>query len=299
MSEDMPAKLRAELAEIGDDTIERLIGDFEAAAHRDDDGNEFWFARDLQKLLEYEKWENFERVIKAAMSACSQSGHEVARHWLPDVRKSISGKGRQSEIADFRMSRYASYLVAQNGDSRKQPIAFAQTYFAIQTRRQEVQDRQGKDFSDLSEEQKRISLRDEMKEHNKALVSAAKDAGVETDKDYAIFQSHGYQGLYGGLNVSGIRQAKGLTKSAKILDHMGSTELAANLFRATQTEEKLRRENIQGKKAANETHLEVGRKVRNTIKDIGGTMPEKLPAAEDIRKVEKKLSEQLKRPKDV
>lgn len=297
MSEDMSGRLRAKLAEIGEDTIEKLIADFEAAGQVDDDGNEFWFARDLQKLLGYAKWEHFVSVVDKAKEACFRSGHRVEDHF-PGVGKMVPlGSGAKREIEDIALSRYASYLVAQNGDSRKQPIAFAQTYFAIQTRRQEIREQESS-FAPLPEDEKRLFLRDEIKKHNKALASAAKDAGVETDKDFAIFQSHGYRGLYGGLNVSGIRERKGLGKSAKILDHMGSTELAANLFRATQTEEKLRRDRIEGRAAANRTHHDIGRKVRQTIREIGGTMPEDLPAAEDIAKVEKRKLKQVKGPED-
>ena len=199
------------------------------------------------------------------------------------------GKGAEREIEDIILSRYASYLVAQNGDPRKQEVAFAQTYFAIQTRRQEMRDQETEDYVPLSEDERRCLLRDEVKEHNKNLASAAKNAGVREGLDFAIFQTHGYKGLYGGLDVPGIRRRKGLKRHQQILDHMGSTELAANLFRATQTEEKLRKENIRGKELANRTHYEVGAKVRQTIREIGGDMPETLPPAEDIKKVERRL----------
>ncbi len=299
MPEDMPSKLRAELTEIAEDTIERLIADFEAAGQVDDAGNEFWFARDLQQLLGYGKWEHFSSVVEKAKASCIQSGHPVEDHF-PGVGKMVAiGSGATREIEDIALSRYASYLVAQNGDSRKQPVAFAQTYFAIQTRRQEVREQEDSDnFTPLPEDEKRLLLREEIKAHNKALASAAKDAGVVSPVEFAVFQTHGYKGLYGGLDVNGIRSQKGLKKTAKILDHMGSTELAANLFRATQTEEKLKRENVKGKSAANKTHHEVGRKVRQTIAEIGGTMPEDLPAAEDIAKIEKKRQKQIKGPND-
>jgi DNA-damage-inducible protein D len=275
--------------EASDETIEHLIAAFEDAAQVDDDGNEFWFARDLQKLLGYAKWDNFLTVVQRAREACETSGHSTANHFA-DVGKMISlGKGAEREIDDIVLSRYASYLIAQNGDARKREIAFAQTYFAIQTRRQEIADRQAASYVPVSEDERRCLLRDEIKEHNKNLASAAKQAGVRDGMDFAIFQTFGYKGLYGGLDVPGIRKRKGLKPSHQILDHMGSTELAANLFRATQTEEKLRRDNVRGKDAANKTHFDVGAKVRQTIKELGGDMPETLLPAEDIRKVERRL----------
>ena len=271
------------------DTIEDLISAFEDAAQADDDGNEFWLARDLQRLLGYAKWDNFLTVVQRARDACEASGHSTTDHFA-GVGKMISlGKGAEREIEDIVLSRYASYLVAQNGDARKQEVAFAQTYFAIQTRRQEIADQQTQEYAPLSEDERRCLLRDEIKEHNRNLASAAKNAGVRDGLDFAIFQTHGYKGLYGGLDVPGIRRRKGLKASQQILDHMGSTELAANLFRATQTEEKLRRESTSGKDAANKIPYEVGAKVRQTIREIGGDMPETLPAAEDIKKVGRRL----------
>lgn len=199
------------------------------------------------------------------------------------------GSSAERKITDFRLSRYACYLIAQNGDARKKQISFAQTYFAIQTRRTEIRDENESDLTPLSEDQKRMLLRDEIKEHNKHLASAAKGAGVERPLDFAVFQTFGYKGLYGGLDKQGIQRRKGLKGKQQILDHMGSAELAANLFRATQTEEKLRRERVRGKDSANATHFDVGRKVRDAIRDIGGTMPEDLPSAEDVKKVARRL----------
>jgi len=239
---------------------------------------EFWSARKLSKALEYYEYRNFLPVIEKAKEACKNSGHNILDHFV-DIHEMIEiGKGGQRLIADVKLSRYACYLIVQNGDPSKSVVANGQTYFAIQTRRQELADNQA--FQQLKEDEKRLFLRSELREHNKLLVETAQQAGVETNQDFAIFQNHGYRGLYGGLDASGIHHRKGLEKKQKILDHMGSTELAANLFRATQTEEKLRRDNIQGKYEANQTHFEVGSKVRKTIKELGGTMPEDLPVAE-------------------
>ncbi|XUU61427.1 DNA damage-inducible protein D [Erythrobacter sp. HA6-11] len=275
-------------------SIESLIAQFEAAAQQDEDGNQFWFARDLQILLGYSKWDNFLTVIAKAKTACEEAGQASGDHFA-GVGKMVSlGSGAEREIDDIVLSRYAAYLVAQNGDGRKQPVAFAQTYFAIQTRRQEIREAEDQEYLPLSEDERRILLRDEIKTHNKSLASAAKSAGVRQGVEFAIFQTEGYKGLYGGLDVPGIRRRKGLRPNQAILDHMGSTELAANLFRATQTEEKLRREGIKGKGAANRAHREVGAKVRQTIKDIGGDMPETLPAQEDIKKVARRMEKAIK-----
>lgn len=281
---------KASRAEDKDDhTIDKLIARFEDAAQVDEDGVEYWDARDLQKLLEYSDWRNFVAVISKAKDSCRASGQEVGNHFV-DVNEMVEvGSGAERGIESARLTRYASYLVAQNGDSRKRAVAFAQTYFAIQTRRQEIQDDDVNQYVPLSEDQKRLLLRDEIKEHNKNLASAAKGAGVISSLDFAIFQTFGYKGLYGGLDRRGIQRKKGLKSKENILDHVGSTELAANLFRATQTEEKLKRENIKGEEAANSTHFEVGQKVRWAIKEIGGTMPENLPKAENIEKVAKRL----------
>ena len=285
-----PAPVAGDSPTVG---INALIDAFEAASRIDDDGVEFWFARDLQPLLGYQRWDTFAEVIQKAMEACRSSSQESADHFS-DVRKMVSiGSGAEREIEDIKLTRYACYLIAQNGDPRKQPIAFAQTYFAIQARRAEVADDEAAEYVPLDEEHKRLLLRDEMKDHNKKLASAAKNAGVRDPLDFAIFQTFGYKGLYGGLDRLGIQRRKGLRSKENILDHMGSTELAANLFRATQTEEKLRRDNVRGKEAANEVHFAVGRKVRSTISDLGGVMPENLPPAEDLVKVGRRLKKAI------
>ena len=276
---------------IADRTIDDLLDAFEACSNRTESEVEFWMARDLQQLFEYAKWENFDSVLKQAMVACEQSGQEIRTHWLPDVRKSISGKGRELEVLDYRMTRYACYLTAQNADPRKRPVAFAQTYFAIQARRQEIQDREGAKAIPMSEDEKRVYLRNQIKGHNKYLSSAAKDAGVVTPKEFAIFHSKGYQGLYGKTKAE-IQKHKGLPKSADILDRMGSTELAANFFRVTQTEEKLRKDNIRGREKAYRTHYEVGKQVRDAMLKISGIAPEDLPVVDNISNAEKRLAAQ-------
>ena len=258
--------------------VEQHHETFEGIRQFDAEGNEYWVARDLQPLLEYAAWDKFKRVIEKAMEACLQSGNEVDDHFSQTAKMVDIGSGAKREIEDYRLSRYACYLIVQNGDPSKPVIANGQTYFALQTRRQELNDNEA--FAQLSENDKRLAIRNELAEHNKHLAAAAKDAGVETPIDYAIFQDHGYKGLYGGRGAKDIHAIKGLKKSQKILDHMGSTELAANLFRATQTEEKLRRDQVRGKQKANQTHYEVGKKVRQTIDELGGTMPEALPTPE-------------------
>ena len=244
---------------------------FESIRHTDADDNEFWIARELAKVLDYSEYRHFLPVIERAKEACRVSDHTVRDHFEDILEMVDIGSGAKREIAGIKLSRYACYLIVQNGDPSKPVIANGQTYFALQTRRQELRDEGG--FSRLTEDEKRLAIRNELAEHNKHLAAAARESGVETPLDYAIFQDHGYKGLYGGLGAKDIHVRKNLKKSQKILDHMGSTELAANLFRATQTEEKLRRDKVRGKLKANQTHHEVGAKVRQTIKDLGGTMP--------------------------
>ena len=259
---------------------------FEQIKRIDQTKNEYWTARDLAKVLEYSEYRHFKPVIDRAKEACNNSGYEVLDHFEDILDMIELGKGAKRETENVKLSRYACYLIVQNADPGKEIVALGQTYFAVQTRLQEIQ--QMKAYQQLNtEEEKRVFLRKEMADHNKQLAEAAKGAGVIEPLDYAIFQNHGYMGLYGGLDAKGIHKRKGLRKNENILDHMGSTELAANLFRATQTEEKLKRENIKGKQKANQTHYEVGKKVRKTIQELGGTMPENLPVAESIKKIGK------------
>lgn len=264
---------------------------FESIRHVDEYGQEFWYARELQVALKYKQWRRFYSVIEKAKEACTNSGNDISDHFA-DVGKMVGiGSGAERELDDIQLSRYACYLIVQNGDPRKKVVALGQTYFAVKTRQQELADA----FEDLSEDAKRLATRNEVKRHNKSLAEAANMAGITDPVDYAIFQNKGYQGLYGGLGRKEIHERKGLKKSQDILDFMGSTELAANLFRATQTDEKIRRENIVGKAAANKTHYEVGKKVRQTIKELGGTMPENLPTPEkSIQQIEREEKKKLK-----
>jgi len=262
---------------------------FERIKRTSPQGNESWSSRDFADVLGYTDYRNFEAVIEKARTACFNSGQRIDDHFVEITEMIEIGKGGQRAVKAVMLSRYAGYLVIQNADPTKTLVALGQTYFAVQTRRQELADDQK-----LQEDQKRLLLRSEMSKHNKNLAGAAKQAGVVQPMDYAIFMDHGYRGLYGGLGMRDIRQRKRLKPKEQILDHMGSTELAANLFRATQTEEKLRRENVQNKDQANRIHNEVGRKVRKTIQELGGTMPENLPVAENIKEVESREKKRLK-----
>jgi DNA-damage-inducible protein D len=265
---------------------------FEQIKKIDEHGIEFWSARDMAKELEYSEFRHFVPVIEKAKIACKNSGQPINDHFEDILEMIEIGKGGKRQSDSVKLSRYACYLIVQNADPSKEVVAYGQTYFAVQTRIAEI--KQMDEYNRLStEDEKRLFLRNELATHNSQLAEAAKDAGVIEPRDYAIFQNHGYQGLYGGLEARDIHKRKGLKKSQKILDHMGSTELAANLFRATQTEEKLRREQIKGKTKANITHYKVGAKVRQTIKELGGTMPENLPVAESIKSVETKRRKQL------
>lgn len=257
---------------------------FENIKHINEYGQEVWYARELSRVLEYSDYRNFELTVYKAMESCKNSGLEIEDHFGEFTEMVTIGSGAKRKLHSFVLDRYACYLVVMNGDSKKEIIALGQTYFAVKTRQQELIE----DYDNLSEEQKRLSIRKEMIEHNKSLAEAARMAGIIEPIDYAIFQNKGYQGLYGGLSMKDIHARKKLKKSQKILDHMGSTELAANLFRATQTDEKLRKDHIVGKEAANQTHYQVGAKVRQTIKELGGTMPEDLPTPDkSIKQIER------------
>lgn len=257
---------------------------FEKIKRTNEHGREYWLAREFAKVLGYSDFRNFENAIEKARIACTTAGQNSQDHLGGVTEMVLTGPNSGRKFPSYMLSRYACYLIAQNGDPRKVEIAKAQTYFAIKTRQKEVED-------NLIEDNKRVFLRGEMKVHNKNLASAAKNAGVS---NYAVFQDFGYMGLYGGLRQKDIKDRKKLVAKDSILDHMNSEELAANLFRATQTEAKLKRENIQGENQANTTHKQVGEKVRNTIKSLGGTMPENLPRVEHIGESKKRIRDNKK-----
>ena len=255
---------------------------FESIKHIDDDGNEYWYARELQKVLQYNKWENFKKVILKAKLSCNASSYEISEQFL-DIRKPIiGGNGNVQYVCDYKLSRYACYLIAQNGDSRKKVIALAQTYFAIQTRKQELLE---EEYNSLTEDEKRFYQRDLTKKENSSLNQTAKTAGV---KNFDLFHNAGYKGLYNGETANDIAKRKGLRYREDILDNMGSEELAANLFRITQTESKLKKDNVSGEGNAIDTHYEVGKEVCNTIERLGGTMLEDLPTPDkSLKELEK------------
>jgi DNA-damage-inducible protein D len=253
------------------------VSPFDAIRKVDEHGNEYWSARELYKILGYTEWRNFNNVvIKRAMKACEENGRAVADHFVRSYKAITGGKGAQQQVQDVLLSRYAAYLVVMNGDPKMPVVAMGQEYFAEQTRRQEIAD----ELALMSEDELRLLRRGQMNIYNTQLAAAAQQSGVIAPIDFAIFQDHGYRGLYGGLGAKNIHARKGLKKREQILDHMGSDELAANIFRASQTKQKLERDQVQGKEQANQTHFEVGSKVRQTIQDLGGTMPENLPTPE-------------------
>ena len=261
---------------------------FESIRHVDDEGNEYWYARELQKVLQYNKWENFKKVILKAKLSCNASSYEISEQFL-DIRKPIiGGNGNVQYVCDYKLSRYACYLIAQNGDSRKKVIALAQTYFAIQTRKQELLE---EEYNSLTEDEKRIYQRNQARKGNYNLNKTAINSGV---KDLARFHNAGYKGLYNGETANDIAKRKGLRYREDILDNMGSDELIANLFRISQTNQRLNNDNIQGEKAACLTHNKIGKIVRKAIKEAGGTMPENLPTPDKSLKELEKENNNLK-----
>ena len=260
---------------------------FENIKHIDENGNEYWSARELQNVLQYKEWRKFEGVINKAKKACENSNIKVFEQFVGSDKLSKRANNTVVKIGDYKLSRYACYLVAQNGDSRKEVIALAQTYFAIQTRKQELSK---KEYSELTEDEKRLYQRNLTRKGNYSLNIAAKNAGV---KNFDKFHNSGYKGLYNGETANDIAKRKKLRYREDILDNMGSDELIANLFRISQTEQKLKNENIKLEGKANETHYEVGKEIRNTIKRLGGTMPEDLPtpnkSLKELEKEKKKL----------
>jgi hypothetical protein len=275
-------------AGISDGAIEALIAAFEEASQSTDEGVEFWTGRDLARLLEYADYRNFLTIVEKSKTACRVSGIEPHDHFVTVTDMVEIGSGAKREVENLHLSRYACYLIAQNADSKKKPVSFAMTYFAIQTRKQELADKAKQTAIPMTEDEKRVFLRNQIREHNRHLSSAAKVAGVITPQDFAIFHSKGYQGLY-GRTVGQIRQYRNLPSSVDILDRMGSTELAANFFRVTQTEEKLRKDGIKGKERAFDTHYAVGRQVRDAMLKISGIAPEDLQPVDSIKHAEKRL----------
>ncbi|CDE13753.1 dNA-damage-inducible protein D [Clostridium sp. CAG:470] len=261
---------------------------FEDIKHIDENGIEFWYARELQKVLDYKEWRKFENVIQKAIMACKNTGISEVDHFVGADKMVQIGSGAERKQKDYKLTRYACYLIAQNGDSRKKVIALAQTYFAIQTRKQEISE---KEYSLLTEDEKRFYQRNLTRKGNYSLNQTAKNAGV---KNFDKFHNSGYKGLYNGETADDIAKRKGLRYREDILDNMGSEELAANLFRITQTESKLKRDNISTEKEANKTHYNIGKNIREVIAKNGGTMPENLPTPEkSLKQLEKESKKKL------
>lgn len=268
--------------------VNKTEKDFEKIKHTDENGVEFWYARELMIVLEYKQWRRFEQVIERAKEACKNSNINIDDHFA-SVGKIVKAGATSKNIGDIKLTRYACYLIAQNGDSRKKAIALAQTYFAVQTRKQEIT---RQEYEQLSEDEKRLYTRQNVKNKNKYLFNTAKLAGV---KNYGKFNNYGYRGLYNGETAKDIANRKGISDKEDILDYMSSTELAANLFRITQTDEVLKNKNINNEDDACKTHHNVGQAVRQTIKRIGGTMPEDLPTPnKSTKQIEKEKNKQLK-----
>ncbi len=266
---------------------------FDAICHIDEQGNEYWSARELYKLLGYSTWQKFQFAIAQGKISCENSGQATTDHFNLQVKLIRAGKGAQRKTEDYHLTRYACYLIIQNADPSKPIVALGQTYFAVQTRRQEIADELT--LANLPEDQKRIIFRSLMSTYNTRLADTARVAGVIEPRDFAVFTDHGYMGLYAGRRENDIHHEKGLTdQSQKILDYMGSEELAANMFRATQADAKLKRDQVNTKGQANTTHYKVGQEVREAIKRLGGTMPEDLPTPkESIQEVERKEQKRL------
>ena len=255
---------------------------FENIKHIDENGNEFWYARELQMTLGYKRWDKFCNVIEEAKIACKRSNNLLLDHFSQVGKMIKLGKGGNRNVIDYKLSRYACYLIAQNGDSRKRVIALAQTYFAIQTRRQELSE---KEYNTLTEDEKRLYQRSLTRKGNYSLNIAAKNAGV---KNFDKFHNSGYRGLYNGESANDIAKRKGLRYREDILDNMGSDELIANLFRISQTEQKLKKDNVSLEKTANETHYNIGKNIREVIIKNGGTMPEDLPTPDkSLKEIER------------
>ncbi|WP_241771563.1 DNA damage-inducible protein D [Acetobacter aceti] len=266
--------------------IDEMVAAFEKASHRSNDGSEYWFARDLQGLLRYGSWSSFRKVLAHAAEDCRKSDQPIENHFEGIVSEVATSATKRS-VPDIRLSRYACHLVAKNSDIRKKGVAFAQGYFIVQVGAPHGTDVTHNVLS-AEEDDRRILIRNLVKKHNRQLVNAAKGAGVINRDDLALFESNGYSGLYGNRTVAEIRQIRGLPQNANLLDRMGSAELAANFFRVTQTEEKLRREDLNGKRKAYQAHYEVGRQVREAMLKISGIPPEKLPLASPIRSAAKR-----------
>ena len=263
---------------------------FEDIKHIDENGVEFWYARELMPILQYSNWQNFEKIIDKAKISCKNSGISVFEHFIDVNKLSKRANNAEVEIKDYELTRYACYLIAQNGDSRKKVIALAQTYFAVQTRKQEITE---KEYSMLTEDEKRFYQRNLTRKGNYSLNQTAKKAGV---KNFDKFHNAGYQGLYNGETADDIAKRKGLRYREDILDNMGSDELIANLFRISQTEQKLKKDNIQTEKEANKTHYNIGKNIREVIAKNGGTMPEELPTPKkSLKQLEKENKKTLKR----
>lgn len=276
---------------------EEHITPFEAIRQETPEGGEYWSARDLAKLLGYTNWRNFRYAIEKAKLSCQASNHQVTDHFDAGIKMVQLGSGAERRVEDFRLSRYACYLLVQNADPAKPIVALGQTYFAVQTRRQELADELEQDaLAGMTEDEKRLFVRQQLAEHNTKLAAAARAAGVITPDDYAVFQDHGYMGLYAGERARDIHRRKGLKRNQKILDYMSYDELIANAFRSSLAEQRIRSGNIQGQDAANRVHQKMGELVRQTMAEAGVPMPETMPTpAESIQELQQKKQRRLKR----